>query len=309
MVKFQLSGKDPVPEIERLGSYFAQLTKDKVIIPDFMQALILAAALPKEWTAISTAMFQLYGTEKFTFEVISDSIIGEYRRSYAMKQQHYSREKANKISRVKRKEKDASWNGQRKDDNNQHQGSDESKERPHPRKGFRGKGKKRTQEADVPPESDQEHNAIEIISLALSIVAQNIQARVFPPAAQFTGQSQTHNGIWKQSNKTRTLAEHIGITPTMETLKILDTITKDDISFEPLPKYKRSIIDLDYSTVGNTEDVLEETLFYDSEKDYDIPMDPFDKPMDPLFDDDAVSLSDKLSHSFVNEETTKCFLQ
>ena len=77
-VKFQLSGKDPVPEIERLGSYFAQLTEDKVIIPDFMQALILAAALPKEWTAISTAMFQLYGTEKVTFEAISNSIIREW---------------------------------------------------------------------------------------------------------------------------------------------------------------------------------------------------------------------------------------
>ena len=97
--------------------------------------------------------------------------------------------------------------------------------------------------------------------------------------------------------------------PMTEMLKILDTVTKDDISFEPPPKRKRSIIDLDYSTIGNMEDVLEETLFYNGEKDYDIPMDPFDEPMDPLFDNDAVSLGDELSHSFVNEETTKCFLQ
>ena len=148
-----------------------------------MQALILAATLPKEWTAVSTAMFQLYGTEKFTFETISNSIIGEYRRNYAMRQQHYSREKVNKISRVKRKEKDASWNGQRKEDDNQCQGSDESKERPRPCKGFRGKGKKCAQEADVPPESDQEHNAVEIRSPALSIVAQKVQACMLPPAA------------------------------------------------------------------------------------------------------------------------------
>ena len=112
-ITFQLAGRDPVPDIERLGNLFATLKEEGVNIPDFLQALILAKGIPKEWQSLSTTLFQVYGTDHFTFANISDCIIGEYRRRSAVQPNVRDKQKANKISGVKRKEKEADWRDQK----------------------------------------------------------------------------------------------------------------------------------------------------------------------------------------------------
>ena len=89
--------------------------------------------------------------------------------------------------------------------------------------------------------------------------------------------------MWKRSNDTRSLADHIGVTPTIGVLKVLDTVTIDepDQSNEPLLKRMR----------------LDD-----------------DEPMPPLFsedEDDAVSLGDedddlKYVMSHIKKHITNC---
>ena len=60
VIRFQLSGGNPIPELEKFNQLLQQLSTQKVEFLDSIKAMMLISAIPKKWDHI--AVMELNGT-------------------------------------------------------------------------------------------------------------------------------------------------------------------------------------------------------------------------------------------------------
>ncbi|KAF8881367.1 hypothetical protein BD779DRAFT_1675510 [Infundibulicybe gibba] len=108
----KISGdSNPEPEIMAMSTYFSHLTGNSVVLPPFVQAMILLSAIPSKWDNVGSQLLQTHSQSALTFEIVRIALVKEYQRCTAIK----GPVQANKISGVKRKGKNPNWKEQAKD--------------------------------------------------------------------------------------------------------------------------------------------------------------------------------------------------
>ena len=105
-IQFQLSGNDPRPEISKLLENFDRLETNKVILPKFVKAMIFITALPPKYDNICSVMLAKAKLEEMNLQGASEVVVAEWEC-----QTHGS--SLNKMSNIKRKNKDPSFKQQR----------------------------------------------------------------------------------------------------------------------------------------------------------------------------------------------------
>ena len=104
-IQFQLSGNDPRPEISKLLENFDRLETNKVILPEFVKAMIFITALPAKYDNICSVMLAKAKLEEMNLQAAAEVVMAEWEC-----QTHGS--SLNKMSNIKRKNKDPSFKQQ-----------------------------------------------------------------------------------------------------------------------------------------------------------------------------------------------------
>ncbi|KAF8657400.1 hypothetical protein AX16_002227 [Volvariella volvacea WC 439] len=110
-MNFRISGNDnPESECQMLATYFRQLHNNNVIIPEFVQAIMLLAAISQKWDNVPMTLLVQYDMDGLTFDIVNAAIVAEYNRKSNVTN---GTPQAKKISAVKRKEGDPKWKEQK----------------------------------------------------------------------------------------------------------------------------------------------------------------------------------------------------
>ena len=100
VISFKISGNGhPTPELLKLQNTIDQLRLDKVILDDFMQAMILLSAIPVKWDNVPATILATKKRTELTFNLVRDALVTEYERKTTSSNPSSSK----KISNVKRK--------------------------------------------------------------------------------------------------------------------------------------------------------------------------------------------------------------
>ena len=202
----------PGPQIDRMAAAFAHLSATNMAIPAQVQTMILLAALPQKWEFIVPIVTTNYDLEDLEFSNACDAVIDQYTGDSTCKgkQQH-----AHKISAVKRKCSNPQFSKQEGGQQQPQQYNNGNKPfKPHGKCG----GKKKQQD------SGHSHIA-DVISLpppSSSTIAHYTPAGISKHKVSVPEPSTHTEGPYKSLNNTLTLADRLGVTPTIEMTKSLE---------------------------------------------------------------------------------------
>jgi hypothetical protein len=143
VINTKLSGRNPIPEMERMAELFNRLAGNTFTIAANLQGLMLLAALPGKWDSVAQLFMQRANlATELTFPNVRTAITHEYERSNRPVDSS-----TRKLSAVKRKRPDPSYRSQQHQPgpSRQHQGHPQQQQqsvRPKHRGGRQEKEKK-----------------------------------------------------------------------------------------------------------------------------------------------------------------------
>ena len=211
----------PGPQIDVMVAAFQRLTASSIVIPQQIQAMMLLAALPQKWEMLVSIVTQNYDLNDIELSHVRDGILAQYEsettrhghgQGKGKQQQH-----AKKLSAVKRKRGDPSFSNQQKGDQQQEQG-----DKPYRQRGQRGKGKGKGKP------KDQGHAHSHIANIAsLPVPSSSTIASIGPSGLEkrtvaIAPPKERTPGPYKALNEAFDLADRIGVTPTIQTVKTLE---------------------------------------------------------------------------------------
>jgi hypothetical protein len=253
----KLSGGNPVPEIERMAELFGRLASNNLPVAEPFPGLILLAALPPKWDSVAQLFMQRTNLQQqLTFANVRAAITQEYERANRPVDRS-----ANKLSAVKRKGPDPSYQHQQPRHQQQQQPGPSRQQQPQqsqqaPRKRRGGKQEKAKKErrnkqrSDVDRYHDHSHFAS---SAHVEAVVEPSKAPTYINASQPSRAAPLHstvasfgkNGIeyrkvplataaekpkatlsashWPTLNEARELCDSLAIPKTAKNLKPLET--------------------------------------------------------------------------------------
>ncbi|KAF8660464.1 hypothetical protein AX16_001623 [Volvariella volvacea WC 439] len=213
-MNFRISGNDnPESECQMLATYFRRLHNNDVIIPKFIQAMMLLAAIPQKWDNVSMTLLAQYDMDGLTFDIVNAAIVAEYNRKSNVTN---GTPQAKKILAVKHKEGDSKWKEQKSSGNSDKKSNKHGKcSGKHRNKGDKKKNKDNSHlhahshlasavyVLDTFPDSTPTTTSNKIISPAAHSLLERIHDA---PAQAYTGQCH-HRSVFPIVNAAHTLAE------------------------------------------------------------------------------------------------------
>lgn len=102
-----INAQTPISDIMKLSTIFGRLTTNNIGILELIKAMILIAAIPRNFDNLASTILQQYDVSTLTFTVVRDAIVAESQRRYAAgpSQQPI----INKIPTVKQKGANPRW--------------------------------------------------------------------------------------------------------------------------------------------------------------------------------------------------------
>ena len=230
----------PVPQIDKMSATFACLNNVSVGtapnvhslgIASQHQALILMATLPPKWEHLIPIICQGHDLANLDVAIVRDILIAQYENE-TNKGQHKEHKvnQANKLSAAKRKRGDPSFNQHQESSQQKPSGSGNQQQhrqrgsRGSKRGGARGKGK---QCANHPGHSHVASIIHFSLDIALPALTTHTVAHVGPSniSTQVVTQDQPKYQVpcvYPSLNKALTLAEHLDVPATTQTIKSLE---------------------------------------------------------------------------------------
>jgi hypothetical protein len=227
-----LADHNPLPAIEKMAASFQRLSEAKVTVPEQIQAMMLLSALPQKWEMLLSIVTQQKDLDKIKFLNVCNAILTQYQSESVhgkpgQRNNGNNRgQQANKLSAVHCKRDNPNFSQQQQGDGQQLSG-DKSK----CQRGQRSKGKQCQQQ-----QQNHSHIANPTIVSTPSVPTPTTATIVevtstgpskhkitpLPPAP-----SEHTPGPYQSLNKALDLADHLGVTPTIQTTKTLEErITK-----------------------------------------------------------------------------------
>jgi hypothetical protein len=104
----KIPAASPVLEINRMATVFGRLATESIAIPQVVQAMLLLAACLREYDSVSSTVLQTHTNSTLTFDIVRNAIVADAQRRVSVSKLQQPAV-ANKISSVKRKGPNPSW--------------------------------------------------------------------------------------------------------------------------------------------------------------------------------------------------------
>jgi hypothetical protein len=105
----KIPAANPALEINRMATVFGRLASERIVIPNIVQAMLLLAACPREYDAVSLTLLQTYTNANLTFDIVRNALVADAQRCASVSGPQQQPAVANKISAVKRKGPNPNW--------------------------------------------------------------------------------------------------------------------------------------------------------------------------------------------------------
>ena len=219
--------QNPSIPLDRLSAAFQRLTNAKIHIPSQIQAIIALSALPQKWEVLVPVIIQTVNMDDLNLGEVREAVVAQWQTENARtanngnkkdKKQH----NANKLSNVKHKRGDPSFSNQRQGDNQQQQQQNNGDYKPR-QCGSHGKGKGKGKG------NNSRHAHISHVANVASLTAPTSAtiAQVGPSGINkrtitSSVPKERKPGPYKSLDEALDTADHLGITPTTQTVKTLE---------------------------------------------------------------------------------------
>jgi hypothetical protein len=104
----KIPAANPVLEINRMATIFRRLATERITIPNVVQAMLLLAACPHEYDSVSSTVLQTHTNTTLTFDIVRNVIVADAQHCVSVNKPQQPAV-VNKISAVKRKGPNPSW--------------------------------------------------------------------------------------------------------------------------------------------------------------------------------------------------------
>jgi len=246
LVTFQISGNDPRPEIAQFKELVDRLVANKVVLDEFIKAMIFVNALPAKYNTMISMVFQS-DREKIRLDDVANIIVNEYERLSGGNGQ------VNKMTAIKRKTNNPSFKHQRQQEPAKSEGSG-SNAKPKTNRGNAGGNKKKekknqqhkhhTHHADgdvsdiasavllghhvvdlaphVPQPSTTSVTAFTADGPVVRKVPVNLPAKAFSPVQGAKIEKIKPNSVWPTVAQAQKICEALSITKNARNLRTLE---------------------------------------------------------------------------------------
>ena len=248
------SNADPSPAYDRIVTHFGRLSEMGYEIPANIQAILVMARLPAELDSIAQAACMEGSTSKLDIAHIRRALTVYWEQKNGKKSQQGGQQKANKISAVKRDQGQPAFSEQQDRGEESSRGG-RGQGRGRGRRGKRG-GQKQANQAEEDKERSRSRPSSSMGMLASSIFMPpppSPAPPVFPPPPP--------SSIYPSFNSALSIARHLDVQPTIETLKRLEA---PELTRDPRLTKKRRLeerlskpIDDEVVSLGSSEDEMD----------------------------------------------------
>jgi hypothetical protein len=107
-ITIKIPANNPSPSILQMADKFQRLTAQNIAIPELVQAMVLLAAMPRDYDSLSSTVLLTTETSQLTFKLVRDHIVAEHNWRLAVGKPRVPHQ-ANKLSMVKRKGANPKW--------------------------------------------------------------------------------------------------------------------------------------------------------------------------------------------------------
>ena len=253
---------DPSPLIDKMLAHFGQLAECKVVIPDYLQAMILIAKFPPSMEALAQHACQEANCQKLKVTEIRRAMSLSWEQTSSRRKSKQNQNQAKKISAVKHRPNKPSFQQQQGESSGSGQGQGKNKKRGNCAGRNRGRGQggfenqqarpatEQQQPAPPPPAPTQPappqfqfgHIASPAIQRGNLLSAHSFQAPAMfqscPPLIKRIAPQEPPKLVWPSFSAAHSLAKDLGVTPTVQTVKILESAELARTS-DPRPKAKK----------------------------------------------------------------------
>jgi gag-polypeptide of LTR copia-type len=214
----------PAPQLDKMQAAFSRLLASSMPVPDPMQGLILLNQVPNRWEHLIPIITQNFDVEDLNFKEVCDAILAQWESEQNWNKGKFNNnpQHANKLSAVKRKHGDPHFSqqqGNRQNNNNQNQNNDNHQ------RGNRGKGKGKGKGKDC-QDDDHQHSHLANVASApppSSTTVIQVTPRGLTKCRETVPLlTKRSKGPYQSLNKAYTLADHLGVTPTIQTTKNIE---------------------------------------------------------------------------------------
>jgi len=267
---------DPTPALDKIVSHFGRLSEAEVELPEHLQALITMAKIPPYGEYLAQIMCQEGDINKITMESVRRPMILAWQQKNSKRPQNPNQNQAKKISAVKRSPNEPSFQQQQQEGEGSGQGQGQNRKRGNRagRNRGRGRGGFNNQQAHPteqretpapppptqpsPPQFQFRHIASPVLHRTNPLSAQSFQPPPMfqsrPPLIRRIAPEEPSKSVWPSFSATHSLAKSLGVTPTIQTIKILETseLTRSPSDPRPQAKQRRiqeddEVVDLEWS--------------------------------------------------------------
>ena len=105
----RIPSANPVLEINCMATVFRQLATEMITIPQVVQAMLLLAACPHEYDVVSSTLLQNYTNVTLMFDIMKNALVADAQCCASVSKLQQQLAVANKISAVKCKGPNRSW--------------------------------------------------------------------------------------------------------------------------------------------------------------------------------------------------------
>src|SRR6201984_1837554 len=207
----------PGPQLDKCHAAFSRLAASSMPVLDCIQALIVLNRLPQKWETLASIITQNFDVNNLTFREVRDAILAQWESEQTRggKPRH---KQANKLSSVKRKRGDPNFSNQQKGNQQKNNDGNSNSDDKHKRGKRGGKGKKK--------EGDHQHSHIASVA-STSLPTSSTIAHLGPSglAKRVEHQApplQRTEGPYPSLNNALSLADRLGVKPTIQTVKNLE---------------------------------------------------------------------------------------
>jgi hypothetical protein len=107
-ITIKIPANNPSPSISQMADKFQRLTAQNIAIPELVQAMVLLAAMPRDYDSLSSTVLSTTETTHLTFKLVRDHIVAEHNWQLAVGKPG-APQQANKLSVVKHKGANPKW--------------------------------------------------------------------------------------------------------------------------------------------------------------------------------------------------------
>jgi hypothetical protein len=182
-ITIKILANNPSPSISQMANKFQHLTAQNIAIPELVQAMVLLAAMPRDFDSLSSTVLSMTETAQLTFKLVRDHIVAEHNWRLAVGKPGAPLQ-VNKLSVVKCKGANPKWQPKNKQ---QSESKDSNDKKDSARRGRRaGKQvKERKEKAQEKRQNQHSHlasMAIEATPSAPAFTTITGSGTVIPPA-------------------------------------------------------------------------------------------------------------------------------